>query len=1535
MTNFQEYVREVRAESLDVYARSPRRLTSEARGERVRAEGGYSGRQLVELIQNAIDQLEGPEGRVEVALVGRRLYCANSGEPFDLEGIDGITGEYESAKDEGKIGQFGLGFRSLVALSDNVDLLSTSGSFGFDLRANEKALVALGLDPAAGVPLLRIPSERSYSEVASVDEVVAAMREWASTVIRVDLRDDSALQAALAQLETVDPRVLLFSPSLNRLTITVDGRSTETSAERSGNCLILEHGDELTEWTVFERRSYEPSLPAKEDAGLLVRRDHVTLSWALPASGDRRGEIWLYFPTQWSMSLRGLLNAPWKSDDSRLGLLGGIYNEELFAVAAELVVDSLSELASADSPGRGLSALPAPGRLDTATDFDRILVTEIYRIARGRKIAPDVDGELRDPASLRIPPAKAPDAAVERWYASASCDRKGWAHRDSFDDQSRRRLKELEGCEAESLRRWFDWMMEHSTVQASIDALGVVATLGGDGEWTKSFPDEASRLRSLPCVLAADSLSVLALDSQRVFLKSGDSGTPDSMIVHPEVAKNPSAALVLEAFGIRPAGALAAFSAFVESEWDRKSEERWREFWRIASETSVDEFRSVLSRSNIRVLFVKTVSGDFRGVPDVLLPGPVVNRESDPDVAVDVDFHLSTLAHLRAMGVVDLPVKGAERAEPFDWNREEFPVRDTRDEAVRVFMGRRGHSGSFPRDGYARVRDHPTVRPLRIVEELSEQAAAVFTKEVVRLAPAPPNWAAWHATTPGSYPTTHVPAPEVSVLQDHGELDSSLGIHPLRFCVGSGLATADRLLPVTDLDETTSRAYDAPWDWASMSSIVLEHAFELHLASQPPNAVLLALEAARHGASRAARLPATVDGAWGLHPYEEVILAPDPVPISIRALGRPVLVIASSDDRAILEEAWEVEDGAKHSADSFATDFEPSTEAVRLASRFPWLTLELSEAEWELGLVPCTRLETYSVADPDESRVAQRSIRDGDFWYYNSATLDGDELVGALLHDLGRCDLIGRVDELRERFESNFTAARIVAARNAPTDAEKLDILFGRETLESHLGSQVMGRLTSLVGGQVSDIQVAQALLATRGDAVLRPLVAALKGFDAPVHFSGGATASRFVEMLGLAPRYAGAPRKAEPTNEVVPGPPHLPDLHPFQEPLVEDVRQLVGEGGKGILWLPTGAGKTRVAMQGLAAAAKDGSLSYPVLWIAEREELCEQAIESLKSVWAVAGPDAAITVSRLWGGRQVAPVDGPHLVVATIQTLRTAIKSPEYTWLRGFSCIVLDEAHRSINESYQELVGIADRPGAALLGLTATPFRGHDYEQSHKLASQYGFRLIESSDLLPDPIVALRQLGILSQAHHQNIEGATVELSDADLAHLKAFHDPPVELERRLASDTARNRRLLTQILALDPDWAVIVFALSVEHAELLAMALEASGRPSRAISGGTEKFARRSMVEEFRKGKVKVLTNYQVFAEGFDAPETQALVIARPTFSPNLYQQMIGRGLRGKKQGGTEECWIYDVEDNLVRFDRKLAFTHFRGMFKSSDVG
>ena len=134
-----------------------------------------------------------------------------------------------------------------------------------------------------------------------------------------------------------------------------------------------------------------------------------------------------------------------------------------------------------------------------------------------------------------------------------------------------------------------------------------------------------------------------------------------------------------------------------------------------------------------------------------------------------------------------------------------------------------------------------------------------------------------------------------------------------------------------------------------------------------------------------------------------------------------------------------------------------------------------------------------------------------------------------------------------------------------------------------------------------------------------------------------------------------------------------------------------------------------------------------------------------------------------------------------------------------------------------------------------------------------------------------------------------------------------------RIGQDHARMSILVEDIMSRDPDWPVLVFTPSVLSAQVLAATLRYREVEAESVSGQTGRQRRRDVIEDFKKGKIRVLANCDLLVQGFDAPAVRALYIARPTFSPNAYIQMAGRGLRGPRNGGKEECLIVDMADNF----------------------
>lgn len=146
----------------------------------------------------------------------------------------------------------------------------------------------------------------------------------------------------------------------------------------------------------------------------------------------------------------------------------------------------------------------------------------------------------------------------------------------------------------------------------------------------------------------------------------------------------------------------------------------------------------------------------------------------------------------------------------------------------------------------------------------------------------------------------------------------------------------------------------------------------------------------------------------------------------------------------------------------------------------------------------------------------------------------------------------------------------------------------------------------------------------------------------------------------------------------------------------------------------------------------------------------------------------------------------------------------------------------------------------------------------------------------------------------------------------------------KMLAKSIKRNKKILDTLISIKEE-QTIVYSCNVEHANLLTAALIVKGIQAAAITAETPRHKRLVYIDKFRKGELRMLVNHSVLTTGFDTPKTSNIVICRPIFSNILYEQIVGRGLRGPKFGGTETCNIIDFSDNLGRFGDQQSYHRF----------
>jgi superfamily II DNA or RNA helicase len=441
----------------------------------------------------------------------------------------------------------------------------------------------------------------------------------------------------------------------------------------------------------------------------------------------------------------------------------------------------------------------------------------------------------------------------------------------------------------------------------------------------------------------------------------------------------------------------------------------------------------------------------------------------------------------------------------------------------------------------------------------------------------------------------------------------------------------------------------------------------------------------------------------------------------------------------------------------------------------------------------------------------------------------------------------------------------------------------------------------------------------------------------------GKPAARNFAGMLGLPVVMAGTHYATAPDVEDIEAYPGLGKLHVYQRQLTPQITKTLNATDwnerRAVVWLPTGTGKTRLMVETLLMQTRLEAPRNCILWIANRKELCEQAIEGFRQVWMARGYDSpsadntgvpTLRFNRLFDNRDWQdPSVFPTVVVASIQTLARRVADDEaYEELlailgRRCAAVVFDEAHHAIAPSYTRVMralgltrskncmGENQRTAPPLFGLTATPVRSAQ-DETERLARRFGGQLLEPSDGYRH-INAFIEEGYLSSPQHEVIEtGASLNLRGRERETWETFGTIPAGALNRLGDNEARTALILQDLeQRLDQFNSVLVFACSVNHAKTLAEVLSRRGHSAAALYGDTPRPIRWQTIRQFRQRRIKVLVSCDLLTTGFDAPNVDAIVLARPVESRVLYAQMVGRGLRGPRNGGTESCLILDYED------------------------
>lgn len=393
----------------------------------------------------------------------------------------------------------------------------------------------------------------------------------------------------------------------------------------------------------------------------------------------------------------------------------------------------------------------------------------------------------------------------------------------------------------------------------------------------------------------------------------------------------------------------------------------------------------------------------------------------------------------------------------------------------------------------------------------------------------------------------------------------------------------------------------------------------------------------------------------------------------------------------------------------------------------------------------------------------------------------------------------------------------------------------------------------------------------------------------------------------------------SQPDQELIS--PHFA-LFPHQRRVADLGYAAIGHGhGRVVLHMPTGTGKTRTAVH-IVSRFLTAHEPCMVIWLAASAELLDQAADAFQDAWHHLG-NRAVRMTRLWGSYAPQDYEGTDgLVIAGFQKLRAFRDRNPVAMLRlGASAklVIVDEAHQAIATTYRDLVNtLADTgPSTALIGLTATPGRTwSDIDADKRLSDFFDNKKI-TIDIADkqDTISYLVEHGYIARPTFSRLVfEADPELKPI-LRQAAAGDEYDQQALEALSMQVTRNAIIVREIqrLIAAGHTRIIFFGASVQHATLMMAVLSAIEIESRVVTSSTDATTRRRIIKVFRTPSVHpvVLCNFGVLTMGFDAPNTSACVIARPTKSLVLFSQMVGRATRGPQAGGNKNCAISTVVD------------------------
>jgi DNA repair protein RadD len=329
-----------------------------------------------------------------------------------------------------------------------------------------------------------------------------------------------------------------------------------------------------------------------------------------------------------------------------------------------------------------------------------------------------------------------------------------------------------------------------------------------------------------------------------------------------------------------------------------------------------------------------------------------------------------------------------------------------------------------------------------------------------------------------------------------------------------------------------------------------------------------------------------------------------------------------------------------------------------------------------------------------------------------------------------------------------------------------------------------------------------------------------------------------------------------------------------------------------GIVVLPTGSGKSLV----IAEIARQ--LGEPIIIFQPSKEILEQNYLKLCSYGVL---DCSI-YSASMNQKRVSKI--------TFATIGSVINNAGF--FEHFKYIIVDECH-FVNSEKGMYKDFFETVKSKILGLTATPYR----LSSNGMGSQLRFITRTRPHIFKTVLYYSQTRDLLEQGHLSPMEYYKINLVDTKQLKVNTtgsdYTERSVKIYYKAVNFKEQVLEIINRLIAAKRK-NILVFTRFVEEAEYIAWRL--GPEVASTVSGETPKKEREKILADFKEGRTQVVANVGVLTTGFDFPELETVVIARPTMSLALYYQMTGRAIRPHKD--KKAAWVVDLCRTYERFGK-----------------